>query len=100
MSTSLGIGVGAPGLGAPVPSPGVTARLDVEQETHWPDGEVDVRRWSHEWQGYTALEAADARYKRLKDVRRDVVRDGLTLTIRTDLGGWIEVERLMFADTT
>ena len=82
----------------PVPSPGVTAALHVRLETYWPDGEIHVREWDHEWPGYTAAEAVAARYKRLKEARSDVTRDGLTLTVRRDRTEYVEVEVLTFAD--
>ncbi|WP_182377856.1 hypothetical protein [Nocardioides sp. WS12] len=94
-----GIGIGAPGLGCPVPSPGVTARLDVHYETTFNDGHVTKYHLVHEWSGYTAKEAADARFKRLKDAHADAKRDGLTITVRRARGDWITVETLAFSDT-
>lgn len=94
-----GVGIGAPGLDRPLPSPGITAALHVHLATHWPDGDVHVQEWDHEWTGYTATEAADARYRRLKDARSDVERDGLVITLRHDRGEFRTVETLTFADT-
>lgn len=96
---SLGIGIGAPGLGAPTPSPGHTATLTVHRALDFHDGrDPHTTEVNHTWDGYTADTALSARLERLRGAGANVARNGMTLTVRRDAGEFSSVETLTFTD--
>ena len=91
---SLGIGIGAPGLNAPPPSPGETATLTVVTERVFRDGYTTLTTDRHVWDGYTPETALKQRLTRLREAGRNVRREGNTLIITTDRVDWVETEML------
>ena len=74
--TDRSIGTGAPGLGAPPPSPGQAALVTVE---HFLDGE-HVHTSEHTWDGHTPADVIDSRVKGLRWAGSRFERDGNALT--------------------
>ncbi|CAM3739901.1 hypothetical protein ACXYTP_19205 [Tsukamurella ocularis] len=98
-TAGLGIGVGAPGLGAPPPSPGATAWLRVV--TRWPavsDGEHEyVTVNTVRWAGHTAADIRSARLRGMRDAGADLTA-AKDQVIRRSTDGSGRVEVLTFHD--
>jgi hypothetical protein len=77
-----GIGIGAPGLGKPLPSPDASCTAKV----------TIIHTYTDVWQGYTASDAASNRAKRLKEAGVKVSRHGNTVTWTDDQGVRTEIQ--------
>lgn len=98
MSGGLGIGVGAPGLGAPPPSPEAHAWL--RTVTRWPLYEGRTRHvevYTTRWDDYTAKDIRDNRVKRFRDAHADVTIERDRIVYRMSDGSG-RVETLTFHD--
>ena len=93
-----GIGIGAPGLDKPLPTPDAATILHVMTEQIFRDGSKLASESTTRWDGYTVADAIANRTTRWRDAKRPFERDGDVLTTTTDRGDYVERQQLSFTD--
>ena len=83
-----GIGIGAPGLGAPLPSTDASCTATVR---------TSPPPFAHRWDGYTAAEACTRRTNSLREAGLKPTRRGNTITWAEADGTHVEIQ---FTDNT
>ena len=93
------VGTGASGLSTSPPTYGPSCSILTVTRT-WLDDDSDGGSSAHPWHGWTAREACNSRYRRLRDVGHpaSIRVDATTLKISMHVGEFALVETLHWAD--